>query len=477
MTTISNIFKATLLSMILGSFIFSNALATPKYLFTDESIISLIKTKSFSISEQNLKKLNIDSIQQTSLTPYKWNFNFDLSQENDRTDSLSTLTPINSEKTRALMTLSKKYSLGTSLQFDFANIDFKTQSTSSDYKSNALSFTIEQNLLPFFKTNVDQLALENSQLEYRRANLQWQSDQIASVRNILSNYWRIKALAISVKENSAVFKKYESLVATVRKKRANNFASPGELQQALAEYNSRAQQLQEDQISLAQEITDLKFELGLAKDAELEISPELAAITAPQKIDLKYDRSNPYLIQKYRTEIAKNSAQIANAKTSGQWSLYGKATPTGVDPSNSESFNEMSRFKKDKLLVGIKFQYTFEDFGSEKEAQYKRALEILESAKLEEMNLQLENQMEIQFQSLQSSFAAIKRNTEIVDNRVKALEALAQSYLQGRVDISNLIDAYSRMVTSKVNLYKAYGKYYDQWLSYSQLSAIESSTE
>ena len=48
-------------------------------LLKDENIQELITQKSLTFKEQEIKKLNIDSLLELSLQPYKWSFSLDLS--------------------------------------------------------------------------------------------------------------------------------------------------------------------------------------------------------------------------------------------------------------------------------------------------------------------------------------------------------------------------------------------------------------
>lgn len=436
---------------------------------SDDSIVDLIQKQSFSFREQSIKKESLEAIEQATLLPYRWSFNLDSSREEDRTDSTSTFTSPNSLKYRNAVTFSKKFNSGTSLQFDFQNIDYRTGNSVGDYNLNGLIASLEQNLYPFLQTNTDQILVENARIEKDRALLQWSSDKITSLRNVMSLYWQIKALNVSVIENASVFKKYENLVTAVKRKKSNNFATAGELEQAYAEYLAREQQLKEDQNSLSQKLSDLRSELGLTPETALEIDLKLKPAKMPEPRKFQIGETSPVQIQRLKYLYAKNLADVAETKDNGRLSLYGKANPIGVDGRFSDSWNEFSQSDKNKYTVGIKFDYIIDDSGAVKDADYKKAAKLLELNRLQELELQMGDQVELQYKNLSIGYQAIQNSAEIVDNRVAALESIAKSYQQGRMDISNLIDAYNKMVTSKVNLYKAYGAFYDKWWAYQQI--------
>jgi outer membrane protein TolC len=462
--------------LIASTSLCQHALANPKIQLTDQEIINLIKTRSLNVKEQNLKLSQADLSLENTLKPFNWKVALDLSQEIDRSDSLSTLAANPSNKSRGLATLYKRLPVGANLGVEYLHTDFRTESSSSEYNQQSFSFVWEQNLWPFFKTNVDASSIENAELKRKKDRLQWKMDETQAVRNVLSLYWQIKALTVSIAENTAVFQKYERLISSIEKKRANNFAAAGEYEQAMAEYLLKKQTLSEERTLLAKRLTDLKVELDLPPASDLSIDPTLAPISPPSKISLSPSQTSLFLQQKYKTLIAEKDLEIAESDTSGQWSLYTRVTPAGVDEKSSPAFTEMSSANKNKFLIGVKFSKDLEDLSSKKEAELKSASLVIEQDKLNILNQSIEQQLESQYQILLDSFKAIETQQSVVKFRAEALNSISKNYQQGRIDISVLIDTYSRMVNSKVSLAKAYADYYDRWLAYSSLTYNGSET-
>lgn len=439
-------------------------------LLKDENIQELITQKSLTFKEQEIKKLNIDSLLELSLQPYKWSFSLDLSNELDRTDSITTLSPANSTKLKSTATLSKKWESGTLLSFDLTHLNYQTASGLQEYNSQALGLGIEQNIIPFYNFNLDRLNTENARLENEKSLRQWKIDKISTLKNVLSLYWQIKSLRLSIEENKEVYKKYESLVATVQRKKSNNFATAGEYEQAMAELQTREAQMRDDLNTLEQKMIEFRNELGIDPQIQIVFSEELSEVKLPENHATNFEETNIYQIQKIKTQIADNQTQISEGKDLGKLSLYAKLTPTGVDPQFSESINELSHLNKNKFLFGIKYDKILDDGSYEKDTTFKKALKTLEQTRLDEMKVQLDTQIKLQYQSLVDSFKTIQTQKEIVTLREQALESIYRSYQQGRIEISILIDTYSKMVASKVNLTKAYGNFYDKWLSYQSIS-------
>lgn len=439
----------------------------------DTSLEKIYLQKSLSKKDNDSKLLLNSQIAESLGTAYRWTTGFDLSQENDRTDSTTTFLPVNSIKNRYSAYLGRKFFTGTNTLLELVRTEYKADSSSTNYYQHYLTLTLEQSLNPLWRENFDALTLRYAENELSRANLQVKIDSFKSLRSVVAMYWQIKYLEMSIQESREVFKKYEKLVKTVEAKKNNNYTGAGELEQALAEYSAKKFQLSSDEKNLAQKILDFKNELGLDEKSEIEFDSKLSPVQLPRELQIASTHFSKIKVQNLKVQSAELSKQMASAKNSFKLSAYGKYNPSGLDAESNTSLTEMERSEKNKITIGLKLDYVLDDQASKADLAYKSAQSLLEQQRLQVLETNYASQIKNSYQLMRTSFENIASSEEILKYREIALNELSKSYLQGRTDISILIDAFNKKVTAKLNLTKAYGDYYDSLYAYDEVTDIE----
>jgi len=435
---------------------------------TETDLIRLVQSQS--INYQEVVNRNLSSLYTYELLngAYRLGFNFDHSLEKDETESLSTFNSLDSDKTKTTLVLSKRFQTGTATSLELTNV--KYESNSSQYAQYYYTLGLEQNLFPYLISNGERQALNAAELDIERVRLQTDIDLLDTTKDVLALYWRVQASQKSVQENEDLLKKYDRLVANVRSKRSNSYASAGEVEQALAEYETRKQTMLEDRNTLLTNLQLLKTALNIPAEQYIEIVvPKQTIQTLPAKFTGDVKSLRRYQVQKLKTEAAIGNYEVAYYKDLPKISVYGKYTGQGLDTQQSESLSELREDPTDKYIVGVKLDYFFDDNLSKAERQLRRANQDIEVSRFARIEQDLKIQIENTRQKLENAFANLQTTQNVVKYRTEAVKQLNVTYFQGRTDINFLIDAFNKKIQAEVAAINALGSYATTLIEYQNL--------
>lgn len=435
---------------------------------TEEDVIKLVQSQSLNYKEIENRNLSSEFSYQALNGSYRLNLNFDYSLEKDKTESVSTFAIPDSDKTKKTLILNKRFYTGTATSLEYTNVDY--DSNTSNYAQNYYTLGLEQNIYPYIFSNSEMQALKAAKTEVERTRLQTDIDLLDNTKDVLALYWRVQASQKSVQENEDLLKKYGRLVANVKSKKANSYASAGEVEQALAEYETRKQTWLEDRNTLLTNLQQLKTALNIPPEQQIELTaPQNTVKPLPAKFQGDVKALRRYKVQQLKTESAVASYESTSLKDHPKVSVYGKYTGQGLDASQSESFNEMKDDPKDKYILGIKLDYFFGDDLNKAEKQLRRANQEVEVARFARAENDLKLQIENTRQKLENAYANVETTQNVVKYRTEAVKQLNVTYFQGRTDISFLIDAFNKKILAEVAAINALGNYTTTLLEYENL--------
>ena len=435
---------------------------------TESDLIRFVQSQS--INYQEIVNRNLSSVYTYELLngAYRFGLNFDYSLEKDTMESLSTFTSPDSDKTKTTLILNKRFQTGTATSLELTNVKYETNSSS--YAQNYYTFGLEQNLFPFLFSNAELVAIKAAELDIERVRLQTDIDLLDATKDVLALYWRVQASQKSVQENEDLLKKYDRLVSNVRSKKSNSYASAGEVEQALAEYETRKQTMLEDRNTLLTNLQQLKTALNIPAEQNIQIIvPKPTVQSLPPKFTGDVKSLRRYKVQKLKTESAIGNYEVAYYKDLPRVSVYGKYTGQGLDAQQSESFSELRDDPTDKYIVGVKLDYFFDDNLSKAERQLRRATQDVEVARFSRVEDDLKIQIENTRQKLENAYANLQTTQNVVKYRTEAVKQLNVTYFQGRTDISFLIDAFNKKIQAEVAAITALGNYATTLLEYQNL--------
>ncbi len=439
----------------------------------NKNVIEIYTTQSTKPKEiENLLNSNQSVFEQIDLK-YNLTTTLDLSKQNDQTDSLSTTLQQNNDTNKYTWLLSKRFLTGTTLGLELTHLDnqygtIQSVTARTETNQNYFSVNIDQPLFPNFFGSQERSLYNSMSSDYELKKMQTELDQLTSQKDALTLFWKTKSLAKSVEENSKLITEYEKLAQKVQQKKQNQFATAGELEQALSEYETRKQNLKDDKSKLTQGILDLKILLNINEDIQFDATtPETKPI---QFSEIKIESLKKYKIQSLKLKSANEQSNSVTSSNLPQLSLYGKYTQSGFDPSNSTAFDEAKDSNYRKYLIGLKLDYIFDNDKSNTDQKIKMLAADIERQKTDRTNTDLNKQIQLAQTDLQTSFDNISTNIKILEYRKKAVADISKNYFQGRTDISFLIDAYNKKNLAEINLINSYGDFETKKIDYQILT-------
>lgn len=436
----------------------------------ESDVIRLVQSQSIDYQEvvnrNLLSRYNYEFLNGN----YRFSLNFDYSLEKDTTENLATFTAPDSDKTKTTLILNKRFQTGAATSLELTSVKFESNTT--EYAQNYYTIGLEQNLFPYLFSNSELQALKAAEIDVERTRLQTDIDLLDETKNVLSLYWRVQASQKSVQENEDLLKKYNRLVSNVRNKKNNSYANAGEVEQALAEFETRKQTMLEDRNILLISVQQLKTALNIPADQKIEIVTSQSAVQPlPSKFSGDVKSLRRYKVQKLKTESAIGNYESTRFDNIPKISVYGKYTGQGLDPQQTESLQELQDEPTDKYTVGVRLDYFFDDGLARTEQQLRRSNQDIEVARFARIEDDLKLQIENTRQKLENAYTNLQTTQNVLKYRTEAVKQLNVTYFQGRTDINFLIDAFNKKIQAEVAAINARGDYATTFLEYQNLLA------
>ncbi len=442
-------------------------------ILNNKNVIELYNSQSTKPKEiENTLNLNEYLFELINLK-YKLNTTLDFSKQHDQTDSLSTSLQQNNDLNKATWLLSKRFLSGTTLGLELSQLNNTygtfTSPLNTDANQNYLAVSFDQPVFPNFFGSQDRSLLNSASNDFKLKKIQSEFDQMTAQKEILQIFWKSKSLAVSVEENKKLMTDYQKLANKAQEKKSHQFASAGELEQALSEFETKKQSLKSDQTQLEQTLLSLKTILNIAANTTVEFDPILPQFKCPEFSNYEIQHLKKFQYQQLKFKSAQEQLSSVENSNLPLLSLYGKYTQSGYDPSNSKAWDEATNSNYQKYLVGLKLDYTFDNNKSELDRKIKSLNLEIEKNKTMHTDLELNQQIEIARQDLINSFEQIASTQKILELRKKSLKDISKNYFQGRTDISFLIDAYNKKNLAEVSTVNSIGDYETKKIDYDML--------
>lgn len=452
--------------------VLNQSIAAEKINLTQKIMADMIMQKSYKVIEADLKYEQNRLAPFQTLSNYDWKWSLESGYEIDKTESLSLIGDYRFERYKTSATLSKSLITGTTLAFDASRISQKkdgdsftttttaAQAGSNQYTLDSWGVSIEQSLWGNAFGKADRLKIRSAENLYK-SQIITRSDELQNiVLEGLRLYWNAYVAQENLQEAINSRDRYQKLVASIQKKNSLGYTSPGELNQVLAESESREQNVKNSAQDFLKQSENLVTLLNLPAKTEIsfEIPKSLPQLPAFEVKDAKLTRA--IKSQQLKVEIAKDQVAEVDSKNSMTVNLVGKLAATGLDETSTDSFNELTRGKNPKAYVGIKLAHSFGSDVQKEEYLNKKAAAEMESAKLSRLVLEFQDKLSQAYRKAQVSLQLVDSIKKQKDYREKALNELNRSYAQGRTDIRNLIDAMNSYFSMEVSYSRAVGDYF-----------------
>lgn len=448
---------------------FLQCASAEKINLTQKVMADLVVQKSFKVIETDLKYEQNRLAPFQTMSQYDWKWTLESGYEIDKTESLSLIGDYRFERYKTSAILSKSLITGTLLSLDASRISQKKEGDSfsttaatgsNQYTLDTWGLSIEQSLWGNAFGKADRLKIRSAENLYK-SQIITRSDELQNiVLDGLRLYWNAYVAQENLKESINSRDRYQKLVSSIQKKSSLGYTSPGELNQVLAEAESREQNVKNNSQEFLKQTENLVTLLNLPPKTEVtfEIPKSLPTLPKFEAKDPKSTRS--IKSQELKVEIAKDQVAEVDSKNSVNINLVGKLSATGLDETSSESLSELTRGKNPKAYVGIKLTHSFGSDVQKEEFLNKKAAAEMENAKLSRLVLEFQDKQLQAYRKAQVALQLVESIKKQKDYREKALNELNRSYGQGRTDIRNLIEAMNNYFSMEVAYSRAVGDYF-----------------
>jgi len=459
-----------ILSLLLGSqavmALPTDLTCKPSITLSQKDVAELILKQGRRTQEVNLQYQQLRLSQVQSLAPYQWSL---VAASGLLFDKSVGLTPSTYDKTENLVTnvkLSKSFITGTDLSFEYKRTSFKgdtnalsTATTRSVGTQDLLGVNLTQDLWANFFGIADRGETDAATLNYKASTILRTNDLENLVLETIRAFWTAYVSEQNFKESISSRDRSKKLTDAVKKKSGFGYANPGELSQALADYEGRVQDVKNASTNYLQNLDTLNTLLGLPVNCEIKFVVSSAVPVVPQLPDIKNEELRVIRSGKLKVQAAERAYDAAKSNDGPTLQLVGKMYSYGVQNDGNGAYSDMVSGSHPQYYAGLQFEYLFgADLLSETRLnrKYAKDVEEIRLSRVKQENADLQSQAQ---RKVQATYSAVLSSAEQKKYREKALQELARSFNQGRTEISIYIDAMNKFSNAEIQYSQAVGNY------------------
>lgn len=328
--------------------------------------------------------------------------------------------------------------------------------------SNNLYISFNQ---PLFTYNRRQMALDELQLNYENANLNYAIQRLNLEKTITSQFFDVYLaqlnLDISREELANTSNNYDIIKIKVEA----SLLAREELYQAELNFANAQLSIQDNELALANAEERFKREIGMDLDEDIQVITELEAQLVMVDLEkaVDYALNSRLELRQRRIEIEKSFFELERTKSMNEFRADLQLT-LGIFGDN-EVLNDIYQSPTSNPSVGISFNLPIWDWGERKERI--QAVEV--SMKSQRLDLQQDEQtirMDIRsaFRSVQTQMPRIEIARKNVENAERTYEINLERYLNGDLTGIELNQFQTQLSSKKIELAQALINYKSQLL-------------
>lgn len=433
------------------------------FLVNDSSLLEFIEKNNMSLQQINSRIQN-ESVVQTraDVNGFNWTLSGFIATGEDKTPSTPTFAGSLSRSHTAGIEIDKTWPVGLKAGLSYAH---SQTNKLSGYGFNEWEAELSKDLFPYFWGSSSDFSIESIKVGSQAVVADLILSKRTVIRNQIDSFGKLQLMQSQIKVNEDLLSKYSVIVKSVQRKRANNFSTAGELEQAQAEFKLRETNLKNLRQSYAKMLEDFISANKSNSSDGIEIAPvefekltNIALIDELTKQATQETAFNQLLVVRaaqLRAQASEQSYEGSKKDGKPMLSLYSTYGQTGLDPSLADSFGDSQRDKFSRYEVGLRLTHEFDGDLVDQTISAK----LLESTTLKRTSelatARIPLQISIGKMDLQNAYDQLKAQSEILELRRTAMNQISQNYSQGRIDISLLFDAYNKMVLSEISKVEA----------------------
>ncbi len=354
--------------------------------------MDLILKRAIGVSDQfkiiTADQIEKDAVYFESLQLLDWTFDASLGVHDDRSEPLNALSTTRIQTEQYKVGISKYFSTGTSLSFEFQNTDGDVQFgvfPASEYNESRGQITLAQDLLQDFLGRSTDLLLDAGELQKKALEAQFlegATEFVIQLNQLYYQAWVSQARLVATQKN---LEANQRLLRISRKKlNRGTTERPDFLQIKSSAINAENEvsQARQDLANIWRALaTSLKFpetwldidpaKIPLALDEPVQDSKRLCG-SESQLNPAPLTRAG--LVKLKRQALASEKIlQRASNYHNPQLQFQFIGTSNGVDPDRAESFEEFTKVRTPGLTVGLSMKWNIESFKERADLQRAKA--------------------------------------------------------------------------------------------------------
>ena len=361
--------------------------------------------------------------------------------------------------------LEKSFLTGTHLKIQYSHLFLEnefpqnTPALAPESAKEDFKLGIEQDLIRniFGYEDRTQLNIAKRQVEMAQIKLAESTEDL--ILKAVSQFWESYISQLSLYLKKRTRDDYRSLAKITRSKNRIGYVRPGELGQILAELEKAKQEWLLQKTDYEDKVQSLLNLLNNTKYKQLILKPK-SFPSAPPVINDKLNKT-PRTVELLRKNLMIYEEELKQQK-SARWprlKLYGSYGLIGQGPKFDQA---MDNFKEsNNYSYGIKIHYPIPSSS----VRRKRTAIHQEQVTAGELDLEItkkEFNRQIKFtkDNLNTLYTAVKSSKKIYKLRSQSYKQIRKAYLQGRLNVFELISAKTKSQSSEIEHAILMGQYY-----------------
>ena len=371
--------------------------------------------------------------------------------------------------------LQKPFLTGTQLKLEYLYTGIDKYSNAGavattpfpDIATANLNLRIEQDLVQniFGVEDRAKMAIAHHQVELAQTRLMEERENL--IIQAINQFWQTYISQLSLNLKSETLKDYKSLVKVTRSKKNYSYTRPGELNQILAELETASREVLLQKTEYEDKLQQL---LNLSNQKQYQTVRLQAPSVLPSRPpslskELKQTSRTVQLLQK-RFSIQQEQSKIFKSKTWPKVKLFASYGLGGQAVNRDDAFRNLLDQENQQYSYGIKLHYLIPSSGIHRKRTAIRE-QALEASRLELEITKKDFNRLMQFteNDLKSLYQAVKSSEKIYKLRNLSYKQIRKAYLQGRLDVFQLIQAKKNAQGSEIEHVTLLSRYH-QALAY-----------
>ena len=441
---------------------------------------------SLNISQDTvIKRILSDSLEHKKIQAHKearlqdlveaeafldWRFFINANFNSKESNTLSVFENPLQEKTELATGLEKKFFTGTKLKVQYLHFHIDREFTPEFKKfspsppttlTQRVEFSLEQDLLRNFFGHEDRTRLNIATMQSETRKIKVQEDVEDLIIQSLEQFWRTYIHYLSLNLKISKKRDYKELTKITLRKNKHRYTKPGELSQIKAELEKAKQELTLQKIIYENELKKLLNLLNMENTTKVTFKLD-RKIPPPPLFDenLKQTPRTIALLQKslsIKKELLKT--QKANARPTLQlFTTYGFG---GYERDISSTFDSLTNRDNQNYSIGVKMTYALPSTRIRSQRIHSAEQSVEESRlDLEITKKKFRQMMEHNQKNLQALYSVLKKAEKIDRLRSQSYKEIRKAFLQGRLDVFQLISAKEWTLLSKMEEAHFKSQYY-----------------